>query len=136
MTCNDLKCVAIGLAAAMAIRDFQDLEVWQLGKQLVLLTYGLSESFPAGEMYGLTSQMRRAALSVPANVAEGFGRYHYMDRVKFVLNARGSLNELKSHLLIAQELRLVDDDPLHAACRIVETLSVKLNNLIAKTRKA
>ena len=118
----------------MSIRGFQDLEVWQLGKQLVLLTYGLTESFPASEMYGLTSQMRRAAVSVPGNIAEGFGRYHYMDRVKFFLNARGSLNELRSHLLIARELGLVDDERADAAGKRLETLSVKLNNLIAATR--
>lgn len=122
--------------SCMSIRDFQDLEVWQLGKELVLLTYRLTESFPASEMYGLTSQMRRAAVSIPGNVAEGFGRYHYMDRVRFFLNARGSLNELRSHFLIARELRFVDDEPLHAVCKSVETLSVKLNNLITSTRKS
>jgi len=120
----------------MPIRDFQDLEVWQLGKQIVLITYRLTESFPASEAYGLTSQMRRATVSVPANVAEGFGRYHYMDRVKFFLNARGSLNELKSHLLIARELELVHNEPAGAMCERLETLSVKLNNLIAATRRS
>ncbi|MFQ5667701.1 MAG: four helix bundle protein [Candidatus Binatia bacterium] len=123
----------------MSIRDFRDLEVWRLGKQLVLLTYRLTESFPASEMYGLTSQMRRAAVSIPGNIAEGFGRYHYMDRVKFLLNARGSLNELKSHLLIARELQFVEDGPAHTVRERLDTLSVKLNNLIAliaTTRKA
>jgi four helix bundle protein len=118
----------------MGIRDFQDLEVWQLGKQVVLLTYRLTDSFPASEMYGLTGQMRRAAVSVPANIAEGFGRYHFLDRVKFFLNARGSLNEIKSHLIIASELNLVDRAALPAILRLVETLSVKLNNLIATMR--
>jgi four helix bundle protein len=119
----------------MRIRDFQDLEVWQLGKQLVLVTYQLTESFPTSETYGLTGQMRRAAVSVPANIAEGFGRYHFLDRVKFFLNARGSLNEIKSHLLIAQDLGLIDPPSISAALKLLERVSVKLNNLIAVSRK-
>lgn len=118
------------------IKSFEDLEVWQLGKQLTVLTYKLTAGFPAKEIYGLTSQIRRAAVSVPSNVAEGFGRYHYMDRVKFFLNARGSLNEVKSHLLIANELGFTGDGQLHPAFELIETLSIKLNNLIAVTRRS
>ena len=127
---NEIAIVSQG------IRDFQDLEVWQRGRQLVLMTYVLTDSFPASELHGLTSQMRRAAVSVPANIAEGFGRYHYMDRVKFFLNARGSLHELKSHLLLARALRFADEEPVQAMRVHLEALSVKLNNLIATTRKA
>lgn len=121
------------------MKDFQDLEVWQLGKQLTLLAYKLTEGFPASEAFGLTGQIRRAALSVPANIAEAFGRYHYMDRVKFLLNARGSLNELKSHFIIAEELHFVgQDDPATLACgrKLIESLSAKLNSFITATRRA
>lgn len=117
------------------IKSFEDLEVWQLGKQLAILTYKLTAEFPQKEIYGLTSQIRRAAVSVPGNVAEGFGRYHYMDRVKFFLNARGSLNELKSHLLIGDELDFTGDGQLSDVFELIETLSVKLNNLITVTRR-
>jgi len=89
------------------IKSFEDLDVWQIGKVLTLKIYELTLHFPKEEVYGMTSQVRRAALSVPANIAEGFGRYHFMDKAKFYLNARGSLYELKSHLLIAQELRFI-----------------------------
>ncbi len=116
------------------IRDFQDLEVWQLGKQLAILAYEVTTTLPASEMFGLTSQIRRAAVSVPANVAEGFGRYHYTDRIKFLLYARGSLNEFKSHLIIASELKFVDHAALGALLELVETLSVKLNNFITTIR--
>jgi four helix bundle protein len=119
-----------------SIKDFEDLEVWQLGKQLAILTYKLTERFPPNEMYGLISQIRRAAISVPGNIAEGFGRYHYLDRVKFLFNARGSLNELKSHLLIAVELDFSTDASLQSVFELIEILSVKLNNLIAVTRKS
>lgn len=97
----------------------------------------------------MTSQIRRAALSVPANIAEGFGRYHYLDKAKFYLNARGSLYELKSHLLIAQELgylkkemhgdsastNLDQSQTVTNLFNTIDKLSVKLNNLISTTRK-
>jgi four helix bundle protein len=119
-----------------SIKDFEDLEVWRLGKQLALLTYKLTERFPPNEMYGLISQIRSAAISVQGNIAEGFGRYHYLDRVKFLFNARGSLNELKSHLLIAVELNFSDNASLQSVFELIEILSVKLNHLITVTRKS
>lgn len=118
------------------IKSFEDLEVWQLGRTLTLRVYELTEAFPQREIYGLADQIRRAAVSVPDNVAEGFGRYHYMDRVRFFLNARGSLNELKSHMLIGKDLGLFDHDETGSAMELIETLSVKLNNLISATRRS
>lgn len=115
------------------IKRFEDMQVWQMGKDLTLKVYEVTCKFPKEEIYGLTSQVRRAALSVPANVAEGFGRFHFLDKAKFYLNARGSLYELKSHLLIAKELGFIImgiDDIL----KTIDTLSLKLNNLIEKTR--
>ena len=106
-----------------------------MGKDLVLSVYELTNSFPKEETYGMISQIRRAALSVPANIAEGFGRYHYLDKAKFYLNARGSLYELKSHLLISRELGFCSGENALKILDIVETLSVKLNNLIDSTRK-
>jgi len=73
------------------IRNFEQLEAWQEGKEVVLKAYEISKDFPKEEACGLTSQVIRAALSIPANIAEGFGRYHFMDKAKFYLNARGSL---------------------------------------------
>jgi len=117
------------------IRSFEDLEVWQLGKELTLLAYEIVRHLPDNETYGLGSQIKRAALSVPANIAEGFGRYHYLDRIKFFLNARGSLNELKSHLLIGNELRFFQDAQIERSVRAIDSLSIKLNNLITATRR-
>ena len=81
------------------VKSFEDLEVWQKGKTLTIRIYEIAAHFPKDEVYGITSQIKRAALSVPANIAEGFGRYHFLDKAKFYLNARGSLYELKSHLI-------------------------------------
>ncbi|MBA7502777.1 hypothetical protein ES706_01371 [subsurface metagenome] len=128
------------------INSFEDLEVWQMGKDIVMKIYHLTKDFPKQESFGLTSQMRESALSVPANIAEGFGRYHYMDKAKFYLNARGSLYELKSHLLIAQELGYFNESlpvstnisksqSITSLFNMIDNLSLKLNNLITATRK-
>ena len=118
------------------VKSFENLEVWQLGRDLVAKVYTLTASLPESETFGLTAQTKRAALSVPANIAEGFGRYHYMDKAKFYLNARGSLYELKSHLLIAQDLGyLQGSQPVSDILTLIDGLSVKMNNLIASTRK-
>jgi four helix bundle protein len=114
------------------IKTFEDLEVWQKSKELTMKVYELSGKFPREEAFGVTGQMRRAALSVAANIAEGFGRYHYLDKAKFYLNARGSLYELKSHLLIARDLRFFNEgDDLFKG---IDSLSVGLNNLITSTK--
>ncbi len=117
-------------------KSFDDLEVWKQGMQLAILTYKLTESFTIHEIYGLTSQIRRVAISVPGNIAEGFGGYHCMDKVKFFLNARGSLNELKSHPLIATNLAFSNHGSPQRVFELMEILSVKLNNLIGATRKS
>ena len=120
----------------MEVRSFENLEVCQIGRELVTQVYMLTVSLPQSETFGLTAQIKKAAFSVPANIAEGFGRYHYLDKAKFYLNARGSLYELKSHLLIAQELKyLTESQSVSDVFALIDTLSVKLNNLIATTRK-
>lgn len=109
------------------------MEVWQIGKEMTIDIYNITGKFPKEETYGITSQIRRSSLSVPANIAEGFGRFHFMDKAKFYLNARGSLYELKSHLMIAEELGFIETK-LDDIFKKVEVLSLKLNNLIDKTR--
>jgi len=105
-----------------------------MGKDLTLKVYEITSHFPKEEAFGMTSQIKRAALSVPANISEGFGRFHFMDKAKFYLNARGSLYELKSHLLIAKELGFMRDEMTDSVFQEIENLSLKLNNLINKTR--
>lgn len=124
----------MGVGTVGKIRSFEDLEVWTMGKDIVITVYALTAKLPKDELYGLVAQLKRAALSVPANIAEGVGRFHFMDKAKFYLNARGSLYELKSHLLIATELgylSLKDTTPLFER---IDRLAVKLNNLITTTR--
>lgn len=82
-------------------RSFTDLLVWQKSRQLASKVYTLSGSFPKEEMFGLTSQMRRSAVSVPSNIAEGCGRQHPKDALSFFYIARGSLYELETQLYIS-----------------------------------
>ena len=85
-------------------RKHHDLIAWQQGIALVKDVYRLTKQFPESEKFGLSSQMQRAAVSVPANVAEGVGRNGPKDRIQFLAIARGSLTELETHVVIAQEL--------------------------------
>jgi four helix bundle protein len=83
------------------IESYQDLQVWQKAMDLVIECYRLTQRFPANEQYGLTSQIRRAAVSVPANIAEGFGRWYSKEFVRFLLTTNGSLKEVETLCLSA-----------------------------------
>lgn len=86
-------------------KSFKDLLVWQKAHNLVKSIYGLSEAFPRKEMYSLTSQLRRAAVSVPANIAEGFGRISIKEKVRFLDISRGSLEECRYYLILAEDMK-------------------------------
>ena len=88
----------------MPAKDFQDLIVWQKAHQLVLSMYRFSNNFPTKEMYGLTSQTRRAVISIPANIAEGFKKKTRPDKVKYMNIAQGSLEECRYYLIVANDL--------------------------------
>lgn len=92
------------------MRDFKTLEVWKKSHLLTLEIYKTSANFPPSEMYGLTSQIRRAAASIPANIAEGCGRETDADLRRFLHIAGGSANELEYHILLAFELNYLPDD--------------------------
>jgi four helix bundle protein len=83
------------------ISDFTELETWKCARTLRLEIYRITRAFPSDEKYGLTSQMRRAATSVTANIAEGYGRYSYQENAQFCRLSRGSLYELRDHLTTA-----------------------------------
>jgi four helix bundle protein len=89
-------------------RNFQDLVVWQRAHQFVLGVYQLSQAFPREEMYGLTSQFRRAAISIPANIAEGFKKRGRTDKVRFMNIAEGSLEECRYYLILTRDLGYAD----------------------------
>ena len=107
---------------------FQDLEVWQYAHRLVLEVYRICRAFPSEERYGLTSQLQRAAVSVPANIAEGFKRLGKGDKIRFYNIAETSLEEVKYYFILAKDLGYLDNnqDPLDDA----EAISRMLFRLI------
>ena len=115
-----------------AIKSYRDLQVWQKGMQLASLVYQSSRVLPKDEQFGLISEMRRAAVSVPSNIAEGYGRRSRADYVRFLNMAMGSLYELQTQAEIASNLGFLEDaefQPLAADAREVERM---LSALIRK----
>jgi four helix bundle protein len=105
-------------------RSFQDLIVWQKGHQLVLEIYNLTSNFPGSEIYGLTSQLRRATVSVPANIAEGFKKKGIKDKARFLNIAQASLEESRYYLILANDLKYGDPS---RHLEILEEVSKLLN---------
>jgi four helix bundle protein len=100
------------MTARAPSRTFQDLIVWQKAHQFVLAAYRYSSSFPKNETYGLASQFRKAAVSIPANIAEGFRRRGDSDKVRFLNIAQGSLEECRYYLILAQDLEYGENSDL------------------------
>jgi four helix bundle protein len=111
--------------AREAARSFQDLIVWQKAHQFVLSIYRYSDSFPANEVYGLTSQFRRAAVSIPANIAEGFKKRGKADKSLFLNIAQGSLEVCRYYLILAQDLGYGDSEAMSRSIAEVSKLVSK-----------
>ncbi len=113
--------------------DFKDLKVWQRAHQLVLDTYRATATFPAGERFGLTSQLRRSAVSIGANIAERGGRATHRDRLRFLHMAQGSAREVESHLLVARDLGLLAADTAATLLQQIAEIQRMLSALIPRT---
>src|SRR6516164_5438445 len=109
-------------APKIPARTFQDLLVWRKAHQLVLVVYSFTKTFPKEETYGLALQMRRAAVSVPANIAEGFRRRGKPDKARYMNMAEGSVEECRYFLILAQDLGYGDAQKLSAALEEVSRL--------------
>ena len=117
------------------IKKFTDLIAWQEAHKLTLLIYEVTKFFPAAENFNLTSQMRRAAVSIESCIAEGFCRFHYRERLQFYYDARGSLGEVTSQSITASELKFVNLTNNQRIMNQVEKTSVVLGGLIRETEK-
>jgi four helix bundle protein len=109
--------------ALMIVRSYRQLEVWQLAMELAEKCYQTTKAFPQAELFGLTSQIRRAASSIPANIAEGQGRDHTKEFLKHLSIARGSLMELETHLILAQRVGLLDQAELESLLDLSDRIS-------------
>jgi len=117
------------------MRDFRTLQVWEKAHQLTLDVYEVTGAFPKDELYGLTSQIRRACTSIPANIAEGCGRGSPVELARFSQIATGSASELEHHLLLAHDLHLLNDlDYERLTAQVVE-LKRMLTVFIQKLRE-
>jgi four helix bundle protein len=120
----------------MSIRSYRELEVWQKAMNLVVDCYKLASQFPKTEVYGLGSQLQRAVVSVPANIAEGQGRSHTKEFLNHLSIAYGSLMEVETHVQIASRLHYIDDSAVDALLEKTGELGRMLNGLIQSlTRK-
>ncbi|HLB73073.1 MAG TPA: four helix bundle protein [Sedimentisphaerales bacterium] len=114
------------------IRNFRDLEVWKKGIEIAKDVYRMTGQFPREEVYGLTSQMRRASVSVPSNIAEGFNRLHNKEYSRFLYVALGSCAELETQVEISGELKYIDDKEKAILLEELDHESRMLRNLIKK----
>ena len=117
------------------MKSYKELGVWRKAVSLALDGYKLTSHFPDSEKFGLTSQIRRAATSIPANIAEGWGRGSTKEYVQFLLVARGSLMELETHLIISHNLQYLNDAQLTAAQAQIEEVGKMLNGLVQSLRR-
>lgn len=117
---------------AARINSYRDLLVWQPAMDLAVEIYRVTRAWPKEELYGLASQVRRAASSVPANIAEGFGRESRASYQQFLRIAQGSLKETETHLLIAQRVGLAGDDMVQPLLVMCESIGKLLRLLIRK----
>src|SRR5438046_2192891 len=108
-------------------QSYKDLVVWQKGIELAKMTYTLTAQFPNGEKFGLVAQMRRAAISIPSNIAEGQARHTTGEFIQFISHAEGSVAELSTQLFLATELRFSSSDDAEPALELTEHLRRMLN---------
>ncbi|HSD06085.1 four helix bundle protein [Flavobacterium sp.] len=94
------------------IKSYKDLLIWQKGIEIVCMTYKLVYSFPKDELYALSSQIKRSSVSIPSNIAEGYGRQSAQSYIQFIKIARGSLCELETQLLVAKKLDFINNEEL------------------------
>ena|ERR1035437_9096254 len=116
--------------------NFKDLVVWQKSIHMVKIIYDYTKSFPKDEQYGLTSQIRRCAVSIPSNIAEGYGRYQTQDYIRFLQIARGSLFELETQVEIAALLEYIKGNDLKILTELTNEIEKMINSMINKTNSS
>lgn len=123
------------LATDGKVRYYRDLRVWTESMNLAERCYRTTKAFPGEEVYGMTSQIRRAAAAIPANIAEGYGRENSGEYVRFLRIAQGSLKELETHLILASRVGLTADEETDRLLRECETIGKMLRALIRSVQE-
>ncbi len=112
------------------IRSYRDLRIWQEGMNIAEACYQITKTFPREEIYGMTSQIRRSAGSIPANIAEGYGREYRAEYIQFLRIAQGSLKELETHLLLSIRVGLATKQAIEPLLNRCESLGKMIRSLI------
>ena len=120
----------------MGLKTYRELDVWQKSMDLVVAVYELTRKFPADEKFGLTSQLRRAAVSIPANIAEGYARKHRGDYVHHLSVAAGSAAEVETHVTISVRLGFVSKEGAMAVWNLTQEVARMLSKLIQSLENA
>jgi four helix bundle protein len=116
------------------LNSYKELIVWQKSFELAKKIYKNTENFPKSEIYGLTSQIRRAGISIPSNIAEGFARKHRKEFSQFISIAFGSGAELETQLLLVKELKFITDKEFNELNSLLEEIMKMLNSLKSKLK--
>ncbi len=114
------------------IRGYKDLIVWQRGRKLVQVVYSLARSLPKEELFSLAAQMKRAAVSIPSNIAEGYGRNYRPEYIRFLNVARGSCFELETQMLLCTDLGFLSEQQAEEAFDLLQEIGRLLISLIRK----
>lgn len=112
------------------IKSFVDLDAWKRGHELVLGIYKLTSAFPKNETFGLISQIKRAAVSVTSNIAEGFARYSLKEKIRFYFISQGSLAEVQNQLMIARDLKYITPNDCEKCLQLAQDTSQIIHGLI------
>lgn len=117
------------------IEHFSQLDAWQLAHQLTLHIYSITKEFPSDEKYGLTSQIRRAAVSVESNIAEGFTRFHSKDKKQFYIWSKSSCVEVECQLILANDLKYISQGQYKNALQLCSQAQKSITGLIQSMNK-
>lgn len=116
----------------MGIKTFRDLVIWQKGIEVVIEIYRVTKKFPKEETYGLVSQMRRAAISIPSNAAEGFRQFHNREYKQFLYISSGSCGELETQVTIARKLNYINEEQENALLDRLDHIGRMISSLLKK----
>ncbi|MEK7482010.1 MAG: four helix bundle protein [Patescibacteria group bacterium] len=118
------------------IRNFTDLIAWQEAHKLVLLTYKITNNFPQKEIYALTSQMRRAVISVTSNIAEGFSRKSSKEKIQFFYMALGSSTELQNQFIISKDIKYINNQNFNEVFNLINNVQKLTYGLIKNLKNS
>lgn len=116
------------------IKSFTDLNAWREGHKLVLMVYSITKDFPKEELFGLANQMRRAAVSITSNIAEGFSRQSYKEKAQFYCTSQGSVTEVQNQLLIARDVKYISEVKFKEIADQTVVIHKLISGLIKKSK--